>query len=60
MPQQNPEPLFDSLRRITFRIRDEADIASRAGQCARLHAIADEILAMVDGDRTGRWESDAT
>ena len=51
MPEESHEPLFDSLRRIVLRIRSEADIADRTGQYDRLHEIADEIVALVDGDR---------
>ncbi|HVE25270.1 MAG TPA: hypothetical protein VNC22_07700 [Sporichthya sp.] len=54
------EPPFDALRRIALRIRDEANVAARAGQHDRLNAIADDILAITDGDRTGMWESDAS
>ena len=54
------EPPFDSLRRIALRIRSEADIADRTGQHDRLHVIADDILAITDGGRSGEWESDAS
>jgi hypothetical protein len=43
----------EQVRALADRIRSEADQAARAGQCDRLHAIADEVAAFVreDGDR---------